>query len=255
MNAGSLDELVILDNVQSYNLFQRVSQDKEHGSDYRDQDLLPGDYRDDPGYEETEDNMADKGPDDKMKISIGFKVDKTSDIITLLEKDRTQSINPDISEQKIPSEQDKFQSNKNQTAVKNKLSSPPDKGEVKISQVDLEESPSDFTNDLESLIFRENTLEKLSNVTRIEMVSDIMSHKPEEETEFSFGNDKNVLRMNSTDVSHQLLMNLHSNQDDTDSEGERNADKGELIKKEEDIVYILYLSKDGLDDLSDTDNE
>ena len=69
MNAGSIDGLVILDNVQSYNLFQRVSQDKEHGSDYQDQDLLPGYYRDDPSY----DNIADKDPNDKMKISINIK--------------------------------------------------------------------------------------------------------------------------------------------------------------------------------------
>ena len=248
MNVGSLDGLVILDNVQSYNLFQRVSQDKEHGSDYQEQDLLPEDYGDDPSYEETEDIIVDKDPDDKMKISIGFKVDKTSDIITLLEKDRTQSINPDITDRKIPPEQDNFQPQKNQTGVKNKLSSPPDK-----SKVGQEKSLLEFANDLESLVFgEENSLEKLSNVTRIEMFSDIMSHKNEEEKEF----DKNEVNKNSKDVSQPPIMSLHSiNQEDKESE-ERNEDNGALIKREdEDVVYILYLSKDGLDDLSNIDNE
>ena len=82
------------------------------------------------------------------------------------------------------------------------------------------------------------------------MFSDIMSHENEEEKEF----DKNEINRNSKDVSQPLMMSLHSNQDDKERE-EINEDKGELIKKTEDVVYILYLSKDGLDDVSDTDNE
>ena len=108
----------------------------------------------------------------------------------MLEKDRNQnSINPDVTDKKIPPE--KFQPNTNQTDFKNKLSSPPDKAEVKLSQVGQGKSPLEFTNDFESLVFgEENTLEKLSNVTRIEMFSDIMRHENEEKEEFSSGNQK-----------------------------------------------------------------
>ena len=256
-NAGSLDDIVILDNVQSYNLFQSVSQDQEHQSvplldsgDYRDQDLLPGDYGDDQSHGETDNSIADNITNDKMKISIGFKVDKTSDIITLLEKDR--SINPDaISDQNIP-EQGKFQP-KDQATVKTKLLTQQDNAEVKKSQLDLEKSPLEFTTDLESLVFRESTLEKLSNVTRIEMFSNVMSEK-HEESELTFEDSKNVHRQNSTVVGQQLVMRLPIIPGDRDR-GDRNDLQGEIIKND-DVVYILYLSKDGLDDLSDiVDNE
>ena len=248
MNNGSLDDIVILDNVQSYNLFQSVSQDKEHQSvpllhsgDYRDQDLLPGDYGDDLSHGETDNSIADNNTNDKMKISIGFKVDKTSDIITLLERDRS-IINPeDISDQKIP-EQEKFQP-KDQAAVKTKWLTQQDNAEVNKTQLD----------DLESLIFRESSLEKLSNVTRIEMFSNVMSQK-HEENEFTVEDSKNLQRKNSTVVGQQLVMRLPDIPGDRDR-GDRNDVQGEIIKKD-DVVYILYLSKDGLDDLSDiADNE
>ena len=140
-NADSLDGLVILDNVQSYNLFQHVNKDREQGADsqsgpqldsvdYLDQDLLPGD---DPGYEETDNNIVD---DDK--ISIGFKVDKTSDTITLLEKDRTQSINRDISDLNIP-EEEKIKLNIQDT-IDSKLSSQ-NKNATEKSKVDQEKRP------------------------------------------------------------------------------------------------------------------
>ena len=258
MNNGSLDDIVILDNVQSYNLFQSVSQDKEHQSvpllhsgDYRDQDLLPGDYGDDLSHGETDNSIADNNTNDKMKISIGFKVDKTSDIITLLERDRS-IINPeDISDQKIP-EQEKFQP-KDQATVKTKWLTQQDNAEVNKTQLDQEKSPLEFTKDLESLVFRESTLEKLSNVTRIEMFSNVMSQK-HEENEFTAEDSKNLHRKNSTVVGQQLVMRLPDIPGDRDR-GDRNDVQGEIIKKD-DVVYILYLSKDGLDDLSDiVDNE
>ena len=249
-DVGSLDGLVILDNVQSYNLFQQVSKDKEKGRglgsvDYQEQDLLPGDvdFRDDPRDEETGTSIVDNDHSDK--ISIGFKVDKTSDIITLLEKDRTKSINIDISDQKIP-EEEKFQ---HRDPVDAEKMSSQDKVEVK-----KEKSPLEFINDLESLVFRENTLEMVSNVTSVEMFSNVMtmSQKTEEKEDISENGNK-MHSKNSTIINRQRQERMQLNQEKGDK-SDRILEKVEL-EENDDVVYILYLSKDGLNDLSNNYDE
>ena len=240
-DVGSLDGIVILDNIQSYNLFQQVSKDKEQGSglgsvDYQGQDLLPGDedYRDDPRDEETDTSSDDNDHSDK--ISIGFKVDKTSDIITLLEDDRTK---------KIP-EVEKFQHRDQGEAEKK---SRQDKLKVK-----KEESPPEFINDLESLVFRENTLEKVDNVTSVEMFSNFMSQKTEE-NQLSSENGNKMLNQNSTStiINPQRQKGMQLNLDKGDKI-DRILDTVDL-ENMDDVVYILYLSKDGLNDLSNEDDD
>ena len=248
-NVGSLDGLVILDNVQSYNLFQHVSKDKEQGSglgsvDYQEQDLLPGDadFRDDPRDEETGTSIVDNDHSDK--ISIGFKVDKTSDIITLLEKDRTKSINADISDQKIPEEVN-FQRRDQGDAEK---MSSQDKVEVK-----KENSPLEFINDLESLVFRERTLEKVNNVTSVEMFSNVMTMSQKtEEKQLSSQNGNKMHTKNSTIIDRQRQERMQLNQEKGDKSN-RFLEKVE-VEENDDVVYILYLSKDGLNDLSNNDD-
>ena len=239
-DVGSLDGIVILDNVQSYNLFQQVSKDKEQGSglgsvDYQGQDLLPGDedYRDDPRDEETSTSIDDNDLSDK--ISIGFKVDKTSDIITLLEDERTK---------KIP-EVEKFQ-HRDQGEAENK--SMQDKLKVK-----KEESPPEFINDLESLVFRENTLEKVDNVTSVEMFSNFMSQKTEENQNSSENGNKITKNCTSTIINRQPQKGMQLNQDKGDKI-DRILDTVDL-ENMDDVVYILYLSKDGLNDLSNEDDD
>lgn len=239
-DVGSLDGIVILDNVQSYNLFQQVSKDKEQGSglgsvDYQEQDLLPGDedYRDDPRDEEISTSIDDNDHSDK--ISIGFKVDKTSDIITLLEDDRTK---------KIP-EVEKFQ-HRDQGDAENKSSQ--DKVEVK-----KEESPLEFINDLESLVFRENTLEKVNNVTSVETFSNFMSQKTEENQLSSENGNKITKNCTSTIINRQRQKGMQLNQDKGDKI-DRILDTVDL-ENMDDVVYILYLSKDGLNDLSNDDDD
>ena len=222
-------------------MFQPVKADNVHSTVQAvtepELDPLPGDG-DDPRYQATD--TVDK--DKKDNNSIGFKVDKTSDIntITFLEKEKTLSNNP---KQRIPEdiqhEDPDYKNHLNHDVY----------AKVKKAQADQEANELK-TNDIELLVF--SSLEMIDNVTSVETILDNMSMEDitnntsaTEQVCSTENVEATVLNKSSTALNHQHKnTNIHSLQDDADVE---------IVQKKYhsgDVVYILYLSKDSLDDIS-----